>query len=88
MTLLLKTLLPEDLWVTLNSEHLENAAEPVLQEAIAIAKGLMESRFETLNSENSLNSVFAEGEEKLRQVDWLILAGKTCSLVPFTRFTL
>ena len=54
--------------VELNSQQLEKAVVPVIQEAIGIAKGLVETQFKQQD--------LATAEH----VDWLILSGKTCNL--------
>ena len=56
----------DGLSVTLTVEQFEKAATPVLKEAIALGKGLME------------NCKCLKNDQQ--QVDWLILSGKTCNL--------
>jgi hypothetical protein len=52
-------------------DQLERAATPVVEEAINIAKKLLESRLpDELNSD----------ESKEKKLDWLILSGQTCHL--------
>jgi hypothetical protein len=67
--------------VSLDAGHLENAAEPVIREAVGIARGLLAGRLpyhdaQTSNS-SSRDSNDDTGQEPL---DWLILSGKTCNL--------
>lgn len=54
----------DDLSVTLTLQQFERAVTPVIEQAVSIAKGLMENRL--------------QGDQE--QVDWLILSGKTCNL--------
>lgn len=58
-------IIPDDVSVSIDSQQFERVSISAIQEAIGIAKGLMESR---LNSDNQ------------QKVDWLILSGKTCNL--------
>ncbi|MEM7552676.1 MAG: molecular chaperone, partial [Cyanobacteria bacterium P01_A01_bin.84] len=65
--------------VTLNRSQFERAAYLVIEEAVSIAKGLMESRLGSLNNSND-NSETKQEETETEKVDWLILSGKTCNL--------
>ena len=58
--------------VTLTSEQFERVALPVVQEAVQIAKGLMENRLKKLQEDSP--------QDEPQKVDWLILSGKTCNL--------
>ncbi|WP_016949380.1 virulence factor SrfB [Anabaena sp. PCC 7108] len=58
-------IIPDAISLTIDSQQFERSAISPIKEAIGIAKGLMESR---LNSRDS------------QKVDWLILSGKTCNL--------
>jgi hypothetical protein len=61
--------------VTLEACHLENAAEPVIREAVGIARGLLAGRLpQRAPVEGATNG---SGQEPL---DWLILSGKSCNL--------
>jgi hypothetical protein len=59
--------------VTLDAAQFEQAAEPVIQEAIGIARGLLAGRLPRRETTNGNGA----GQEPL---DWLILSGKTCNL--------
>jgi len=81
---------PNCLKVTMSRQQFERAALPIVQEAIDIAKGLMESRLSKQESSQSPPPHDSEETEDLaateaaqpspEQVDWLILSGKTCNL--------
>jgi hypothetical protein len=58
-----------DLSVKLNRQQFEQAIFPVIQEAIGIAKGLLESRLP-----------IDQSTHKQKPLDWLILSGQTCNL--------
>lgn len=58
------------LGVTLKVEQFEWAATPVIQEAIGIAKGLVENALQRQRADSAM--------PELEQMDWLILSGKTC----------
>ncbi|MCI0461326.1 MAG: virulence factor SrfB, partial [Gemmataceae bacterium] len=64
------------LHVRLDAGQLERAAEPVIQEAVGIARGLLAGRL----PRQALPD--AEAAETVAQepLDWLILSGKTCNL--------
>ncbi|NES82518.1 MAG: molecular chaperone, partial [Moorea sp. SIO2B7] len=62
---------PNSLRVEINRQQFEQAATPVITEAIGIAKGLVLSELG--------NQTQTPSAEKKR-VDWLILSGKTCNL--------
>ena len=59
---------PNSLQVELNSQQFEKAAKTVIEEAIGIAKGLVETEFARKDTTTQ------------ERVDWLILSGKTCNL--------
>jgi hypothetical protein len=59
--------------VRLDAGQLERAAEPVLQEAVGIARGLLAGRLPRREAADADAAV----QEPL---DWLILSGKTCNL--------
>ena len=60
-----------DFSIKLNKQQLEQAAAPVVEEAIRIAKGLLESRLPVDES---------TAKKKKEPLDWLILSGQTCYL--------
>jgi hypothetical protein len=62
--------------VTLDASQFEHAAEPVVQEALGIARGLLAGRLPR-HEASSNGSEHAAVQEPL---DWLILSGKTCNL--------
>ncbi len=62
--------------VRLDAGQFERAAEPVLQEAVGIARGLLAGRLPRQDPPDGDGSESA-GREPL---DWLILSGKTCNL--------
>jgi hypothetical protein len=62
--------------VTLDVNQFEHAAEPVIQEALGIARGLLAGRLPRPEA-SSNGSEHAAVQEPL---DWLILSGKTCNL--------
>ena len=64
----------ESLSVTLTVEQFERAVSPVIQEAVGIAKGLVENALSTKFSNQQ------DSQSHKEQVDWLILSGKTCNL--------
>ncbi|MBD2183944.1 acetate and sugar kinases/Hsc70/actin family protein [Aerosakkonema funiforme] len=55
--------------VKINRQQFENAVSPVVEDAVRIAKGLVESRL-GYQSEN----------HRQEKVDWLILSGQTCKI--------
>jgi hypothetical protein len=61
--------------VALEASHLENAAEPVIREAVGIARGLLSGRLPPRNEPAD-----GEGGPAQEPLDWLILSGKTCNL--------
>jgi hypothetical protein len=62
---------------TLDAAQFQLAAEPVIQEAIGIARGLLAGRLPRREATSSNGSSNGAGQEPL---DWLILSGKTCNL--------
>jgi hypothetical protein len=64
--------------VNLDAGHFERAVEPIIQEAVGIARGLLAGRLPFRLASPSA----ADGEEASVQepLDWLILSGKTCNL--------
>jgi hypothetical protein len=69
------------LTVGLGVAHLENAAEPVIREAIGIARGLLAGRLPQRAGHVGNGHVNgADGEGGQEPLDWLILSGKTCNL--------
>jgi len=64
---------PSSLSITLDKQQFERAATSAIKEAIGIAKGLMESRLGSTNTQK-------DNDDQLEKVDWLILSGKTCNL--------
>jgi hypothetical protein len=72
---------PGALRVSLDGGQFDSAAEPVIQEAVGIARGLLAGRLpwreSTSNSASAGNGTPATSQEPL---DWLILSGKTCNL--------
>jgi hypothetical protein len=64
--------------VTLDAAQFELVAEPIIQEAVGIARGLLAGR---LPRQEAPASTGAEAEEPAQEpLDWLILSGKTCNL--------
>jgi len=63
--------------VTLDAAQFEQATEPVIQEAIGIARGLLAGRLPRHESANGNGSPNGTAQEPL---DWLILSGKTCNM--------
>ncbi|MBR8833106.1 MAG: molecular chaperone [Stigonema ocellatum SAG 48.90 = DSM 106950] len=64
----------ESLSVTLTVQQFERAVSSVIQEAVGIAKGLVENALEPKVSN------LPDSQSHKEQVDWLILSGKTCNL--------
>jgi hypothetical protein len=62
--------------VRLDAGQLERAAEPVIQEAVGIARGLLAGRLPRREPPDA-DAPAAAAQEPL---DWLILSGKTCNL--------
>lgn len=60
-----QVIIPDAISLTIDSQQFERSAVSPIKEAIGIAKGLMESRLDSGDSQ---------------KVDWLILSGKTCNL--------
>ena len=69
-----------DFSVPLNSNQFKRAAFSVIEEAIGIATGLMESRLSDNDKEQNFESQTHNSESQTQKVDWLILSGKTCNL--------
>jgi hypothetical protein len=72
---------PGALHVTLDSGQFERAAEPVIEEAVGIARGLLAGRLPRSDA-LPVDTDSAPPEEAGVQepLDWLILSGKTCNL--------
>jgi hypothetical protein len=60
--------------VRLEAGQIERAAEPVIQEAVGIARGLLAGRLPRAAAANG------NGADAPEPLDWLILSGKTCNL--------
>jgi hypothetical protein len=60
--------------VSLDAGQFERACEPVIQEAIGIARGLLAGRLPCREPEGP------DGAAVQEPLDWLILSGKTCNL--------
>lgn len=60
-----------DLAVSLDVDLFEKAVTPVIEEAVEIAKGLLESRLPPMEK---------NGKSRCEPLDWLILSGKSCQL--------
>lgn len=79
------------LGITMDSEKFVRAIQPVIQEAVAIAKGLVESRLgektagidsEVYQWDRPTNSSSdgSKTEQQFEKLNWMILSGKTCNL--------
>jgi hypothetical protein len=68
---------PGALRVTLDAGQFDRAAEPVVQEAVGIARGLLAGRLPRAEPASPDAPAEAGAQEPL---DWLILSGKTCNL--------
>jgi hypothetical protein len=68
--------------VSLDVGQFENATEPVIQEAVGIARGLLAGRLPpSRNAEGGMQPPEASDNPNGREpLDWLILSGKTCNL--------
>jgi hypothetical protein len=66
--------------VTLDTGQFERAVEPVIEEAVGIARGLLAGRLPRSESASSDPAVPAEEAAPQEPLDWLILSGKTCNL--------
>jgi hypothetical protein len=73
---------PGTLRITLDAGQFERAAEPVIEEAVGIARGLLAGRLPRPESPAAAADSPAPPEEAGPQepLDWLILSGKTCNL--------
>jgi hypothetical protein len=65
--------------VSLDAGHFERAAEPIIQEAVGIARGLLAGRLPHRLTEPSSPEEGDTGSVQ-EPLDWLILSGKTCNL--------
>jgi hypothetical protein len=71
---------PGTLRVALDAGQFERAAEPVIEEAVGIARGLLAGRLPRPEpAPAGPDSAGAEDAEQ-EPLDWLILSGKTCNL--------
>jgi hypothetical protein len=71
---------PSAVRVTLDAGQFERAAEPVLQEAVGIARGLLAGRLPWRQPAADGAGSAAEEAGVQEPLDWLILSGKTCNL--------
>jgi hypothetical protein len=71
---------PGALRVTLDASHFERAAEPVIQEAVGIARGLLGGRLPRNEPAADPGPEAPAEDGKQEPLDWLILSGKTCNL--------
>jgi hypothetical protein len=72
---------PGNLRVALDAGQFERAAEPVLEEAVGIARGLLAGRLPCPGPVSSGPDSAAPEEAAAQEpLDWLILSGKTCNL--------
>jgi hypothetical protein len=72
---------PGTLRVALDAGQFERAAEPVIQEAVGIARGLLGGRLprhEPASIDPASDGPAGNGAQE--PLDWLILSGKTCNL--------
>jgi hypothetical protein len=70
---------PGTLRVALDAGQFERAAEPVIQEAVGIARGLLAGRLPRREPAADPAAPPDEGAPQ-EPLDWLILSGKTCNL--------
>jgi hypothetical protein len=71
---------PGTLRVTLDAGQFDRAAEPVIEQAVGIARGLLAGRLPRPESSSDLGSTPDEEAAEQEPLDWLILSGKTCNL--------
>jgi hypothetical protein len=72
---------PGTLRVSLDAGQFQRAAEPVIEEAVGIARGLLASRLPGGDSASrEPGSSPSEDGTAQEPLDWLILSGKTCNL--------
>jgi hypothetical protein len=72
---------PGALRVSLDVAQFESAAEPVIQEAVGIARGLLAGRLpRRLPEGDGPATATAPGIAVQEPLDWLILSGKSCNL--------
>jgi hypothetical protein len=64
--------------VSLDAGQFERAVEPVIQEAVGIARGLLAGRLP--RREASADGAAGEDGGAQEPLDWLILSGKTCNM--------
>jgi hypothetical protein len=65
--------------VRLDAGQFESAAEPIIQEAVGIARGLLAGRLPRTPGPQATGES-AEEDGVQEPLDWLILSGKTCNL--------
>jgi hypothetical protein len=66
--------------VTVDASHFDSATEPIIREAIGIARGLLAGRLPRRETPAVPASDSANGAPAQEPLDWLILSGKTCNL--------
>jgi hypothetical protein len=67
--------------VALDAGQFERAAEPIIQEAIGIARGLLSGRLPRPEEPSAASDAGTPDEAPAQEpLDWLILSGKTCNL--------
>jgi hypothetical protein len=66
--------------VALDVGQFERTVEPVIQEAVGIARGLLAGRLPTVEPQPVAAAGTAEESPAQEPLDWLILSGKTCNL--------
>jgi hypothetical protein len=66
--------------VTLDARQFEQTVEPVIQEAVGIARGLLAGRLPVAQSAMASSAETSEEAVEREPLDWLILSGKTCNL--------
>jgi hypothetical protein len=71
---------PGGLRVSLEPARFERVAEPVIQEAVGIARGLLAGRLPRPEVAPTPAGAEGAGEPAQEPLDWLILSGKTCNL--------
>jgi hypothetical protein len=71
---------PGMLRVGLDPGQFERAVEPVIQEAVGIARGLLAGRLPRREAASAADADPGEGAPAQEPLDWLILSGKTCNM--------
>jgi hypothetical protein len=66
--------------VSLDAGQFERAVEPVIQEAVGIARGLLAGRLPAAAPRPAADGEGPEEAAAQEPLDWLILSGKTCNL--------